>query len=279
MTGFRLSYAPIINRGAATLKSLTCTAVIASVFAVAGIHVPADVLAQAKSEVVNTDIEELKKGQAEIRKELAEIRKLVTPAPAPSAVEKLEETVAVGSIAPRGSRNAPVTMIEFSDYQCPYCKRHADQTVPALLKDYVQTGKVRYAFRDFPLTQIHPLAAKAAEAARCAGDQGKYWEMHDRLFANPGELQADKLPVHARSIGLDEAAFRACLDESRHAAAVQEDLEAGAKIGITGTPAIVVGLSDGEQAKNVVVIRGALPIAAFKAEIEKLLAAPPAAKE
>jgi protein-disulfide isomerase len=143
----------------------------------------------------------------------------------------------------------------------------------------VQTGKVRYAFRDFPLTQVHPLAAKAAEAARCAGDQGKYWEMHDKLFANPGELQAEKLPVHARSISLDEPAFRKCLDESRHAAAVQEDLDAGAKIGITGTPAIVIGLSDGDQAKNVVVVRGALPIGTFKAEIEKLLAAPPAAKE
>jgi protein-disulfide isomerase len=253
--------------------------VIASVFAVAGIQLPADVLAQTKSDVVNTDIEELKKGQAEIKKELAEIRKLLTPAPPPSAVEKLEATVAVGSIAPRGSPTAPVTMIEFSDYQCPYCKRYADQTVPALLKDYVQTGKVRYAFRDFPLTQIHPLAAKAAEAARCAGDQGKYWEMHDKLFANPGELQAEKLRVHARSIGLDEAAFRACLDESRHAAAVQKDLDAGAELGITGTPAIVVGLSDGDQVKNAVVVRGAQPIGTFKAEIEKLLPVPQAVKE
>ncbi len=252
---------------------------LASVLSFAGIFVPADVVAQAKSDVANTDIEELKKGQAEIKKELAEIRKLLTPAPAPSAVEKLEVTVAVGSNAPRGSANAPVTMIEFSDYQCPYCKRHADQTVPELLKDYVQTGKVRYAFRDFPLTQMHPLAAKAAEAARCAGDQGKYWEMHDRLFANPAELQAEKLPVHARSIGLEEAAFRACLDDSRHAAAVQTDLDAGTELGIGGTPAIVVGLSDGDQAKNAVVVRGALPIGTFKAEIEKLLAAPPAAKE
>jgi protein-disulfide isomerase len=256
------------------LKFLTRTAVIAGVLSVAGIHVPADVVAQAKSETATTDIEELKQGQAEIKKELAEIRKLLTPAPAPSAVEKLEATVAVGSIAPRGSPNAPVTMIEFSDYQCPYCKRHADQTVPALLKDYVQTGKVRYAFRDFPLTQIHPLAAKAAEAARCAGDQGKYWEMHDRLFANPGELQAEKLPVHARSIGLDEVSFRKCLDESRHAAAVKEDLDAGARIGVTGTPAIVLGFSDGGQAKNTVVIRGAHPVGTFKAEIEKLLATP-----
>jgi protein-disulfide isomerase len=276
MTGIRLSYAPIIY-GGNTLKYLTYGAVIASVLSVASILVPSGVVAETP--VVNSDIEELKKGQAEIKKELAEIRKLLTPAPAPSAVEKLEATVALGSIAPRGNKNAPVTMIEFSDYQCPYCKRHADQTVPALIKEYVDTGKLRYAFRDLPLTQIHPLAAKAAEAARCAGDQGKYWEMHDRLFANQKELQAEKLPAHAKAIGLDEAAFRACLDDSRHAAAVKKDLDAGTELGINGTPAIIIGINDGEQVKNAVVIRGAHPIATFKAEIERLLAAPTAATE
>src|SRR5688500_14028370 len=139
MTGIRLSYAPGINRGAAALKSFTYGAVIAGVLSVASSLVPADAVAEKNSTVVNSDIEELKKGQAEIKKELAEIRKLLTPAPAPSAVEKLETPVALGSIAPRGDKNAPLTMIEFSDYQCPYCKRHADQTVPALIKDYVDT--------------------------------------------------------------------------------------------------------------------------------------------
>lgn len=260
------------------MKLLACATAVASVLAVAGMLIPGDVAAQTKSDVASADIEELKKGQAEIKKELAEIRKLLTPPPAPSAVDKLEAAVALGSIPPRGSQNAPVTMIEFSDYQCPYCKRHADQTAPALIKDYVDTGKLRYAFRDLPLTQIHPLAAKAAEAARCAGDQGKYWEMHDRLFANQNALQPEKLPAHAQAVGLDEAAFRACLDDSRHAAAVQKDLDEGTELGFRSTPTIVVGVSDGDQVKNAIVVRGALPIATFKAEIEKLLAAPPAAK-
>jgi protein-disulfide isomerase len=175
-----------------------------------------------------------------------------------------------------GKPDAPVTIIEFSDYQCPYCKRHVDQTMPRLLDDYVKKGTVRYAFRDFPLTEIHPLAAKAAEAARCAGDQGKYWEMHDRLFGNQKDLQPEKLPDHAQAIGLDVGKFRACLDDSRHAAAVQQDLEEGGKVGANGTPAFVVGLSDGNQVKDGVVIHGAQAIAVFKAEIEKLLAPPPA---
>jgi protein-disulfide isomerase len=169
-------------------------------------------------------------------------------------------------------------MIEFSDYQCPFCKRHFQQTVPTLVKDYVDSGKVRYVFRDFPLAQIHPLATKAAEAARCAGEQGKYWEMHDRLFTNQDALEPEKLPGHAKAIGLDETKFRQCLDQGRYASAVQQDVEAGTKIGIRGTPAIVLGATDGDQAKNTVLIRGAHPVDVFKGAIDKLLA-PPAAKD
>ena len=237
---------------------------------------PARLYAQARSDSqLNADIDELKKGQAEIKQELAEIKKLVTPPPPPSPVEKLETAVAIGSIVPRGNKSAPVTMIEFSDYQCPFCKRHFQQTVPTLLKDYVDTGKLRYAFRDFPLAQIHPLATKAAEAARCAGEQGKYWEMHDRLFANQDALESEKLPGHAKAVGLDETKFRQCLDQGRSAAAVKADLDAGTQLGIRGTPAIVLGLTDGDQLKNAVLIRGAHPVDVFKGEIDRLLAPPP----
>jgi protein-disulfide isomerase len=238
---------------------------------------PTSGLAQPPDESVLSVLEELRKGQVEMRKELAEIRKLVTPSPAPSAVEKLKAPAQIGSVPARGNQGARLTIIEFSDYQCPYCKRHVDQTMPRLLEDYVNKGTVRYAFRDYPLSEIHPLAAKAAEAARCAADQGKYWEMHDRLFANQKELQPEKLPGHAQAIGLDAGKFQSCLDDSRHAAAVQKDLEAGAQLGAQGTPAFVLGVSDGNQVKDGVIIHGAQPIAVFKAEIDKLLIPPPAA--
>lgn len=94
------------------------------------------------------------------------------------------ETVGVGNLPALGSNNAKVTMVEFSDYQCPFCERHFTQTEPQLKKEYVDTGKVKFYYRDFPLSQIHPGAQKGAEAARCAGDQGKYWEYHDSLFKN-----------------------------------------------------------------------------------------------
>lgn len=238
--------------------------------------VPALVLAQADS--LSADVQELKKGQAEMKQQLEEIRKLLTPKPPAPAVGKLDGTVAVGSIEVRGSKHASVTLIEFSDYQCPFCKRHTDQTAPTLIKDYVDSGKVRYAFRDFPIASLHPNATKAAEAARCAGDQGKYWPMHDRLFANQQGLQTENLPAHAEAIGLNEAKFRACLDEGRYAAAVQKDVDDGNQLGITGTPTIVVGMTDNKQVKNAVIIRGAQPISTFKAEIDKLLAPAVAAK-
>jgi protein-disulfide isomerase len=255
------------------VKNIGAAIVIASWLAMSIVLGPRDAWAGASDEAIKAAIEELKQGQAEIRKDIAEILKRLPPPP-PPAIEKLGKPVALGSLAPRGKADAPLTIIEFSDYQCPYCKRHVDQTLPKLLSDYIDTGKARYAFRDYPLDQIHPLAAKAAEAARCAGDQGKYWEMHDRLFGNQKELQPEKLPAHAEALKLDAAAFRACLDDSRHAARVKEDLQAGEDLGARGTPMFVVGPAGGNQVTSGVVIHGAQPIAVFKSEIEKLLAPP-----
>ncbi len=238
-----------------------------------GTAFPAATLAEAADSVA-ADIAELKKGQQEIKNELAEIKKLLTPKPPPAQIEKLENAVAIGNIPTKGNAKAAVTMIEFSDYQCPFCKRHVDQTVPALMKDYVDSGKVRYAFRDFPLAALHPQAAKAAEAARCAGDQAKYWEMHDRMFDLQPEIKDQKFAEFAKGIGLDEAKFNECLSSGRYAAAVQNDVDYGTKLGVRGTPTVVVGISDGEQVRNATIIRGAQPLATFKEELDKLLALP-----
>ncbi len=273
-----MGYAALVQSGVRKMKFMIHSVAMAGVLALSSASYPAGANAASADDPVLSAIEELKKGQAEIKKELAEIRKLVTPPPPQPAVEKLKAPASLGSVTPRGDQSARLTIIEFSDYQCPYCKRHVDQTLPRLLDDYVNKGTARYAFRDFPLAAIHPLSAKAAEAARCAGDQGKYWEMHDRLFANQKDLQPEKLPGHAQAIGLDVEKFRACLDDARYAKAVQQDVEAGGELGAQGTPTFVVGLSDGNQVKDGVVIHGAQPIAVFKAEIEKLLDPPPAAR-
>src|SRR5262249_17984609 len=116
-----------------------------------------------------------------------------------------------------GQADAPVTLVEFSDYQCPYCRMFFSDTFPTLRREYIDTGKVRYVFRDYPLAQMHPQARKAAEAAHCAGEQGKYWEMHDLLFQNQQALALPQLSEYARNLGLDGASFDACLQSEKYA--------------------------------------------------------------
>lgn len=165
--------------------------------------------------------------------------------------------------AARGSEEAPVTMVEFTDYQCPFCARHAETTQPQIESEYIETGKVRYIIRDLPLP-IHPNAGAAAQAARCAGDRGKYWEMHDLLFAkqdewssgNPDELFAS----YAGEIGLNQGSFTDCLSGGKYQSAVDEDLALAQRIGARGTPAFII---NGEM------IIGAQPFAAFQQLIEK----------
>jgi len=151
--------------------------------------------------------------------------------------------------------------VEFTDYQCPYCARHNKTVLPKLIKDFIDTGQVRYVLRDFPLASIHPQAAKAHEAAHCAGEQGKYWELHDRLFAHPKELHADKLAGHATAIGVaDATAFQACLDSGKYEAQTKAGVMEGTKIA-NGT------------VKAVKLIRGAQGLPVFTAQIQALLTA------
>ncbi len=136
-----------------------------------------------------------------------------------------------------GPANAPVTVVEFSDFQCPYCAR-----VTPTLKRVEETygDKVRIVFKDFPLQQIHPNAAKAAEAGSCAADQGKFWELHDKMFENQAKLAVTDLKQFAKDAGLDPGAFDQCLDSGKHAAEWGEDLKDGERYGVTGTPAFFV---------------------------------------
>jgi protein-disulfide isomerase len=159
----------------------------------------------------------------------------------------------------RGNPKAAVTILEFSDFQCPYCQR-VRPTMTRLREMY--SDRVRFAFRHYPL-DFHPLAQKAGEAAACAGEQGKFWEMHDRLWQSPGKLQVEDLKAHAQSLGLAAAEFASCLDSGRFASLVESDLRAGQEYGISGTPAFFV---------NGRPIVGAQPLEAFQQVIDDELA-------
>lgn len=159
----------------------------------------------------------------------------------------------------RGAEKAPVTIVKFEDFQCPFCKS-AQPTFKDLLKKY--NGKVRVMHKDLPLEAIHPLARQAAEAARCAGEQGKFWEYHDQLYSISPKLSIEDLKSSAKQVGLNSAAFDQCLTSGKYRAAVQKDLNDGAQLGLTGTPAFFINGRD---------MTGAQPLEAFAAVIDEEL--------
>jgi protein-disulfide isomerase len=159
----------------------------------------------------------------------------------------------------RGPTEAKVTIVEFSDFECPYCSR-AEESVTQVMDRYA--GKVRLVYRHFPLS-FHPHAQKAAEAAACADAQGKFWEMHKQLFANQQKLAPDELKGHAAAVGLDAAKFATCLDTSATKALVDADQKVGSEAGVTGTPAFFI---------NGKVLSGAQPFEEFQKAIDAELA-------
>ena len=171
-----------------------------------------------------------------------------------------------------GRADAPVTIVEFSDFQCPYCQRYFSSTFPELKRDYIDTGKVRYVFLDYPLDQIHPQARGAAVAAHCAEEQGKFWAMHDLLFQNQTALQPVQLSQHARKLGLDGKAFDACLAAGRSGSRIAASMAEGVAAGVSGTPGFVIGKTAGNVVDGTLIV-GAQPTEVFRKAIDDLLAA------
>jgi protein-disulfide isomerase len=169
-----------------------------------------------------------------------------------------------------GQRNAPVTIVEFTDLQCPYCARFGTQTFGELRKKYVDTGKVRFVTRDLPLA-FHAQAVPAAVAARCAGEQDKFWEYRERLFAAQKELPNSPYDSLAAATHLDAKKFSACRAAPQNASAVEADRAAANALGITGTPTFIIGrTTDGAFTGEK--LAGAQPLTAFEAKLDALLA-------
>jgi len=219
------------------------------------------------------EIEDLKDGQKAIRRELSLIKSLLLTRQSASAPPQ-EVVLSVENAPFLGEKNAKLTLVEFFDYQCPFCARHFKETLPQLVAEYVKTGKVKYVIRDFPLESMHPQAFKAAEAARCAGEQGKYWEMHQRLMSNQRALEAKEMALYAQALGLNLPTFHACLDSGKEATKVRQDIANGEKAGVEGTPTFFLGLTEenGPGIRATRKLGGALPYPKFKQAIESLLA-------
>lgn len=170
-----------------------------------------------------------------------------------------------------GDKDAPLTLVEFTDYECPYCRRFYEMTFPELKKNFIDTGKLKFVSRNLPLP-FHQNAKKAAQAVLCAGDQGKYWEMRDTVFKNSRALGGDKLSDYAQELNLDTDKFNACLKSDKHIDEIETDLKEAQSATISGTPSFILGKSvkKGQMTGEKVV--GAQPYAAFKEKIESMLA-------
>ena len=169
-------------------------------------------------------------------------------------------TVAYDPARVKGDPKAPITIVEFSDFQCPFCKK-SESTLHELLTKY--SGRVKLAYLDFPLREIHPQAQSAAEAARCAGEQGKFWEYHDALYAEQSKMDGAALLTRARALNLDEKTFQSCLNSGKFKSKIEADLEQGSKVGVAGTPGFFV---------NGVFLSGARATADFEKIIDSQLA-------
>lgn len=174
-----------------------------------------------------------------------------------------------------GNPNAAITMIEFSDFQCPFCKRFHDNTFPLIKTNYIDTGKVNFVYRDFPIQGIHPNALPTALASECADDQGKFWQYHDKIFQNQEEWKSldlnqivTLLKQYAGELKLNEDEFGACLDSGKYVDEVNNDYQDGQKYGIEGTPGFFIGNDKIGYTK----VSGAKPYPSFQSVLDEVLA-------
>ncbi len=173
-----------------------------------------------------------------------------------------------------GDPNAPITIIEFSDFQCPFCARFHVQTLPSIMDEYIEQGKVKLVFRDFPIQSIHPNALPAAVAAECANDQGKFKDMHDILFDNQNQWNKQEttdvlttFSQYAKEIQLEQETFDSCLTSGKHIDEIRKDLQDGRDYGVSGTPGFFVGNDE----VGFIELKGAQPFESFKKVIDAQL--------
>jgi protein-disulfide isomerase len=226
------------------------------------------------ADALRKELDALKAQQAEMQRSLDEIREFLKAATAgrfgaPSLVKSVFD---VAGMPANGPASAPLTLIEISDYHCPFCRRHVQQTQPKIYSELVNTGKLRHVFVHYPIAQLHPDAYKSHEAATCANDQGKFWDLHAKLFETPLKTPEQLIGL-AQSAGLDAAALRACLESGKYAQDVKASVERVSKMNVNGTPMFLLGKSSPDSKIIIAkVIEGAQPYEAFRMAVDEVLA-------
>lgn len=171
-----------------------------------------------------------------------------------------------------GSANAPLTLIEFTDYQCPFCRQFHQTAFGDIKQNYIDTGKLRFISRDFPL-EMHNNAMRASLAAHCAGDQGKFWELRDLMIANANHLDQPSIDSYAKQLKLDSARLDKCIASGSYQARVDRDLADGKAAGISGTPSFILGRTGNDSVDGIKLV-GAMSSVAFDAKVKQVLGTP-----
>jgi protein-disulfide isomerase len=263
------------NDGKITIKKSTFNALLASIIAVSL------VAAFFAGSYINLKSDELTKSQLDDAITKSEFNDIIAKLEAKISKEQQVEQPSIKLIDAsvdddpvKGEQNAPITIIEFSDFQCPFCARFHEQTLPLILEQYVETGKVKFVYRDFPIQTSHPNAMPAAAASECAHEQDKYWEYHDELFKNQGIWNNMEITSaitifkeYATKLELNQEQFDSCLDSGKYIEEINKDLRDGQNYGITGTPGFFIG----NEQDGFIQLTGARPFEAFKSVIDSQL--------
>jgi protein-disulfide isomerase len=208
----------------------------------------------------------------QILQELRQIRLLLEKQGRQAAPQEEQPTHAkisdLSGVSMLGKKDAPITIVEYTDYQCPFCQRFHVTSFPEIKRNYIDTGKVRFFSKDMPL-DFHPNAMRAAQAARCAAEQNKFWELRDVMGQNPDKLDMEHIAGFADALKIDSKALRACVDSGKYKEQVQSDVLDAMKIGANGTPTFVVGKSQGNGVDGELVV-GALPYQMFDDKLKAL---------
>jgi len=208
----------------------------------------------------------------QILNELRQIRQLLEKQAAKAPGEPSRASLNLEGVQMIGSKDAPITMVEFTDYQCPFCRKFHLETFNELKKNFIDTGKVRFYSRDLPINSLHPNAFRAAQAARCAAEQGQFWTMRNLMGSNPDRLDLEHLTGFATDLKMDPLAFRNCVESEKYKSAVESDAAEAVRIGAQATPTFVIGKSTAEGVDGELMV-GALPYANFEQKLKQLEAA------
>jgi protein-disulfide isomerase len=217
-------------------------------------------------EALKKEVEALKATQAQLVKRVGGVQAAPQEKPLPASID-----LSGGPF--KGSATADVALVEFSDYECPFCIRHFTQVMPQVEAAYIQTGKIRYAFRDFPIDQLHPESIRAHVASHCANEQGKFWDLHNRLFSKAGTHTPADLAARAKEAGLNAGAFASCVADDKYSASIRQSTAFAISLGASGTPFFMVGKIDPKtnQFRPLTKLPGALPYAQFQQAIDAAL--------